>query len=117
LTYIRYIKTAPYIPTDIYEFNESLYVGPTVGVILILSNGIIISHFNTICGSVIPALEVDLSGQIAVLCNYSNILLHLINGTYLNVSWASTIQYHTSIGFNGYGNFVLTANNGIYVFN
>ncbi len=117
MTYIRYIKTAPYIPTDIREFNESLYVGTTVGVILILSNEIIISHFNTKCGSVIPALEIDLFGQMAVLCNNSNIYLHLISGTYLNVSWASTIQHLTSMGFDGFGNFILTANNGIYVFN
>ncbi len=115
LKYIRHISTTPYTPTDIHEFNGILFVGTTVGIILELNNEIITSHFNTTCGTSILSLEIDPYGQIAILCNLF-IYLYSINGTYLNVSWSSPILNPTSIGFDNYGNFILTSKTGIYVF-
>ena len=122
LIYIRYIPTIPFNPTDIREFNGSLYVGTTLGMILVLNNETVTSHFNTICnfnstyGKSISLLEIDSFGQIAILYS-SHIYLYSISGTYLNISWVSPIQNATSIGFDGLGNFILTAYSGIYVFN
>jgi hypothetical protein len=114
LTFIKYISTKPYLPTDIREYNGTLFVGTTNSTVLIIKDEIISSLFNTICNSII-SLAIDIVGNIAIVCN-SFIHLYSTNGTYLNVAWASQIGNITSIGFDGFGNFVVTAYNGIHIF-
>ncbi len=116
LTFVKHITTNPFTPTDIREFNGTLYVGTKEGVILALKNEIFTSYFNTTCTKSILSLEIDFYGQITILCD-SKVYLYSINGNFLNISWPTPISNPTSIGFDGFGNFILTAESGIYVFN
>ena len=115
LTYIKYISTLTYSPTDIKEYNGSLYVSTTSRAILVFENEIIVYSFNTSCNS-ISSLTIDYYGDIAVVCN-PYIHLYSTNGTYLNLTWANQIENITSIGFDDLGNLILAANDGINVFN
>jgi hypothetical protein len=114
LTFIKYISTKPYLPTDIREYNGALFVGTTTSTVLVIKDEIITSLFNTTCNS-ITSLAIDIVGNIAVVCS-PFIHLYSTNGTYLNVTWTSPIGNITSIGFDGFGNFVVTAYDGIHIF-
>ena len=61
---------------------------------------------------VITSIAIDIFGDIAVICS-PFIYLYSAYGTFLNVTWASPIENITSVGFDGFGNFVLTAFDGI----
>jgi hypothetical protein len=114
LTFIKYISTKPYLPTDIREYNGILFVGTTTNIVLLIKDEIISSLFNTTCFS-ITSLAIDAFGNIAVICS-QYIHLYSTNGTYLNVTWTSPIGNITSIDFDGFGNFVVTAYDGIHIF-
>jgi hypothetical protein len=114
LTFIKYISTKPYLPTDIREYNGTLFVGTTTNIVFVIKDEIISSLFNTECNS-ITSLAIDAFGNIAVICGQF-IHLYSTNGTYLNVTWISPIGNITSIGFDGFGNFVVTAYGGIHIF-
>ena len=114
LTFIKYISIYPYFPTDIREFNGTLFVGTKDSTVIVLNNEVISFYFNTKCTS-ITSIAIDIFGNIAVICS-PFIHLYSINGTYLNVTWTSSFGNITSIGFDGFGNFVLTAYDGIYIF-
>jgi hypothetical protein len=114
LTFIKYISTEPYLPTDIREYNGTLFVATTTSTVLVIKDEIITSLFNTTCNS-ITSLAIDIVGNIAVVCS-PFIHLYSTNGTYLNVTWTSPIGNITSIGFDGFGNFVVTAYDGIHIF-
>jgi hypothetical protein len=113
LTFIKYISTKPYIPTDIREFNGTLYVGTTGNAVLVIKNDIISSMFNTSC-STITSIAIDIFGNIAIICS-SFIHLYSTNGTYLNVTLTSPVGNITSIGFDSYGNFIVTVSDGIFI--
>ena len=72
------------------------------------------SMFNTTCSS-ITSLAIDIFGNIAVICT-PFIHLYSTNGTYLNVTWSSPVGNITLIGFDGFGNFIVTGYDGIYIF-
>jgi hypothetical protein len=114
LTFIKYISTRPYLPTDIREYNGALFVGTTSKTILVIKDEIITSLFNSTCTS-ITSLVIDIVGNIAVVCS-PFIHLYSTNGTYLNVTWTSPIENITFLGFDGFGNFVVTAYDGIHIF-
>jgi hypothetical protein len=114
LTFIKYLSTKPYYPTDIREYNGTLFVATTNSTVLVIKDEIISSMFNTTCTS-ITSLAIDLFGNIAVVCN-PFIHLYSTNGTYLNVTWTSPIGNITSSGFDGFGNLVITAYKGIHIF-
>jgi hypothetical protein len=114
LTFIKYISTKPYLPTDIREYNGTLFVGTSQSTVLVIKDEIISSLFKTTCNSII-SLAIDAFGNIAVICN-PFIYLYSTNGTYLNVTWTSPIENITSFGFDSFGNFVVTAYNGIHIF-
>jgi hypothetical protein len=80
----------------------------------VIKDEIITSLFNTTC-TLITSLAIDIVGNIAVVCS-PFIHLYSTNGTYLNVTWTSPIENITSIGLDGFGNFVVTAYNGIHIF-
>jgi hypothetical protein len=114
LTFVKYLSTKLYLPTDIREYNGTLFVATTTNVVLVIKDEMISSLFNTTCNS-ITSLAIDVFGNIAVVCN-PFIHLYSTNGTYLNVTWTSPIGNITSIGFDGFGNFIVTAYNGIHIF-
>ena len=114
LTFIKYISTYPYLPTDIREFNGTLFVATKNNIVIILKNEVISSYFSTKCTS-IASMAIDIFGDIAVICS-PFIHLYSTNGTYLNVTWTSPIGNITSIDFDGFGNFIVTAFDGIYFF-
>jgi hypothetical protein len=109
LTLLKYISTKLYLPTDIREYNGTLFVATTTSTVLVIKDEIITSLFNTTC-TLITSLAIDLVGNIDVICNLY-IHLYSTNGTYLNVSWTSPIGNITSIG-----NFIVTAYDGIHIF-
>ncbi len=115
LTFIKYISTEPYLPTDIREYNGTLFVATTTNTVLVIKDEIITSLFYTTC-TLITSLAIDIVGNIAVVCS-PFIHLYSTNGTYLNVTWTSPIENITSIGFDSFGNFVVTAYDGIHIFN
>ena len=117
LLILNYITTSPYSPTNLREYNGTLYATTLNNTILVLTNENVTSSFDLIqsCYST-TSLAIDSFGVIAVLCN-PYIYLYSTNGTYLNASWTSPVENVTSIGFDGFGNFILTTYNGIYVFN
>lgn len=115
LTFIKYISTSPFPPTDIREYNGTLYVSTSNSNILAIQNEKISFNFTTICNS-ITSLSIDKLGNIAVVCS-PYIYLYSTNGSYLNLSWISPIENITSIGFDGFGNFILIAYSGVYSFN
>ncbi len=114
LTLLKYISTKLYLPTDIREYNGTLFVATTTSTVLVIKDEIITSLFNTTC-TLITSLAIDIVGNIAVVCS-PFIHLYSTNGTYLNVTWTSPIENITSIGLDGFGNFVVTAYNGIHIF-
>ncbi len=104
----------PNSPFQIIEYNNTLYVTSTLGRIMILKDEAFNSGIQTVCSS-IDSFAINKHGEIAVLCS-SDVYVYSTNGTYLGVNWTSPIENTTSIGFDGSGNFILTAYSGVYIF-
>lgn len=120
LAFVKSISISPYIPVDIDEYNDLLYVAVSLNInssILALQNDLIVSIISTTCSS-ITSLKIDQYGNIAIVCSNDIISIYSINDkTFSNISWISAVANINDIEFDSNGNLVLTAQNGIFLIN
>ena len=85
------------------------------GKIIVLKDEILNATFPTLCSS-IDSFVINSYGEIAVLCSPTIYVYSANDGSYL-ISWVSPIENLTSIGFDGFGNFIFTSYSEIFIFN
>ncbi len=115
LLLLKYVSISPFSPTDIKEFNNTLFISTSNGTILVLKNYQIISNLTTNC-NFIMSLTFDSFGNLAILCS-QNIYLYSVNGSYLNITLVIPFDNATSIGSNAFGQFSISSYNKIYFLN
>ena len=104
-----------YIANDIKEFNSMFFVATNSSYVLVLQNNAIKTSFWTLCSS-INSLLIDSNGLLALLC--SNIIfVYNWDGQYMNITWTSLVPNPIDISFDAYGNFAITAPNGVFLLN
>ena len=103
------ISTSTYSPYSIVFYDSQIYVGTTIGVVLVIANKIIINTFNGCLGSsgLLTSIIFDQSGYMVTTCHTpKKIYLYNSNGFYAGKSLATPIgPYHTE--FDSIGRFVL----------
>ena len=103
------ISTSTYTPYAIVCYVSQLYVGTSIGVVLVIANKIIINTFNGCLGNsgYLNNIKFDQFGYMITTCYFDNrIYLYNSNGTYAGKSLATaTSPFYTE--FDSLGRFVL----------
>ena len=108
-TFIRRLSSSPHIPWSITESSNQLYVGTTLGIILVYKNEIILNQFNHCDGNSVwlTLIFFDQNGYMATSCDNPTNRLYLYspNGSFTGKSL--TIPIGTNyIGFDSKGRFI-----------
>ena len=105
------ISTSTYEPRSIVGYNSKLYVGTTVGTILLILNRAIINSFDGCLGNstVVTSILFDQFGYMATICNsYNRMYLYHSNGTYVGKSLATVTSPYVS-KFDSIGRFIIVS--------
>ncbi len=112
------ISITPYQPWSINEHNNELYVGTTVGTMLVIVNKQIIKQFNGCNQQSFEVLSIlfDDNNNMATSCANNQLYLYNTTGSYLNqnISTVSTPYY---IGLDSKSRLVVTAWTQISLYN
>ncbi len=115
LTLVGNIITPGYAPYAIAEHDNKMYVGTTVGSILIIENGVIIQNFTTVCSDV-SSIMIDSYGFMLVLSvTESKVYVYYINGTKMETEIA-TYTVPRFINFDSKVRLIITSDSDIKIY-
>ena len=117
LTFNHSFSTSPYNPFSIEGYNNQMYIGTTVGAVLVFHNEVIVNQFNGCGGNslLLSAILFDDYGYMATSSfSFSN--LHFPNGSYTGKSMATPI-HPRYIGFDSKGHFIQISVYQITIYN
>jgi hypothetical protein len=109
------ISIAPYYGLSCVEYNNKLFIGTSVGTILIMQQKIVISSFTTVCSAKIYSILIDDYDCLAILCSNNIVYLYRTNGTYRGVSRTVTTN-SKYMGFDANGKLIISASSGLYFY-
>ena len=112
------ISTSTYAPYSIVCFDSQIYVGTSIGVVLVIANKIIINTFDGCLGNSGPLKYIifDQFGYMITTCySVDKIYLYNSNGTYAGKSLATPMgSFYTE--FDSIGRFVLGTRNQVSLY-
>jgi len=112
------ISISPYKPCSINEYNNQLFVGTSVGRMLIIINSSIVKEFNGCNGQSVTLFSIlfDEYYNIATACLNNQLYFYNRNGNYLNKN-IPTISTPYYIGFDSKSRLVVVTNSQISLYN
>jgi hypothetical protein len=118
LSLIRSFPLSTYRPYSLAGYNNQLYVGTTVGFILVVVNEVMINSFNGCNGgtSKVTSIFIDRNGYMATTCDSSFLYLYNTNGTYAGKS-ITTPTSPRFLGYNSKCKFVQVSYTKVSIYN
>jgi hypothetical protein len=111
------VSISTYRPYSFSEYNNELYVGTTLGLILVINNKIVKLSFTVCSGSTITSTVSDNFGLMAISCeNYNLVKFYYHNGIFTGKN-LTTPQNSMFVGFDSKGHFVQISKFQISVYN
>lgn len=122
--YLRFnhsISTSTFVPLSVVGNTNRLYVGTSIGKVIIIVNKKIIAKFDA-CNQIIEnvnSILIDQYGYLATTCparDNSFSYLYFVNGTFAKKRIPITGQYAQYIGFDSIERFIILTNNQILLY-
>jgi hypothetical protein len=102
------VSVSPHNPRSLAEYNNELYVGTMVNLVLVVVNKAIIRSFTACSSTRVGSMIFDEFGLMAIACRDDNLVkLFHSNGTYTTKNFVSTTKPMYA-GFDSKGRFVIS---------
>jgi hypothetical protein len=110
------ISVSPHNPRSFAEYNNELYVGTNVNLVLVLVNKSIIRSFTACSSAVISSMIFDKFGLMVIACRENNLVkLFHSNGTYTTKNLATTLNV-LNVRFDTKGHFVISLSTQLNIY-